>query len=762
MVKKGYQIIRMIKLCIFALMYSFANAQNIIVNSNLDDPALNPLISPLTAGGVITLRSAIQYTNVIGGINTITFSIIGPAPFVIAVGTGTGVTGQALPTITTQLTINGYSQPHGSIATSTTNAFIPIVLNGSAVNTGVFQDGLTLGLGSDNSVIFGLVIQNFPHNGINIQNGTGQSIIGNYIGTNQAGTASAPNLGNGVYIGLNASSVSVGSSIGIIGNRNIISGQQSTTGASPVSGAGIFIQGHNNQIIGNYIGTNASGANPIPNRTGIYLFAAVPTVALNNSIQNNIIAFNNGTGVNEGSGVIVDGTDQNAILSNSIYNNINDGISLINNGNDNLPAPVLTSSIISGTTLIVNGNYTNPATPNASYIIQFFTNPDASLVTQGQTFVGQSTITTDVNGNANFSGLLFFSNATAGQFSSATATLLSATSVPLSTSPYSANLVIAQGQASGSIDTSITFDQFPGIKAQSVVIDSVGRVIVGGLDSTIVRYNTQGAIDLTYAAFPGIAVKAMVIDSNDNIIAVGTEGSVVRYNANGTINLVFAAFPGVLANAVIFDDAGNVIVGGLGSTIVRYSYFGTTAGNIITTFNAFPGTEVNGLALNSTGQIIACGLQGQVVSYNSDGTLDITYTTFPGIAANSVVVDSTDRAIVVGKTTMTITVLSSAGGVPVAISSSSTNIVRYNTDGTINLVFAPFPALNAQNVILDLNSNIIVCGIESSIVQYNPVTGDINFTFEPFPGISTTWMALTAANEIVAVGWEGEVVRYYD
>jgi len=768
MIKKLYRAL--IYFCIVwscSLIGSSIYAEAIVVDSTGDDPALNSALSALTAGGFITLRSAIERVDANPDtLNSIHFTIPGPGPYVINVGTGAGVFGQALPVISKQVAIDGYTQAGSVVATATANATIRIILNGLGVNAGIFQDGLTLNTGSDYSVMRGLVIQNFPQNGINIQDGIGQSVAGNYIGTNQVGTAAASNLGNGIYIGLNATAVTIGSSA--IADRNIISGQQFTTGATPISGAGVFIQGSANQVIGNYLGTDVSGTNALSNRTGVYVYSAVPT-NLNNTVQNNIIAFNSGTGVGEGSGVTVDRASNNTLLSNSIFGNMNsgvltNGITLINNGNDNSGTPTITSGTISGTTLNIGGAFSSLANPNSSFMIQFFLNPALGSITPSQIFIGQGLGTTGANGSATFNNIRLFSNAVVNQQVSATITLLSSMGIPLNTSPYSVNLVLAQGQTSGTIDTSITFDNFQGVRALAVVIDSAGRAIVGGLEGAIVRYNTSGAIDLRYDAFPGTAVRGMIIDNDDTIIAVGTEGSVVRYTATGAIDLVFSSFPGILANAVIFDAVGDVIVGGLQSTIVKYSNVGATQGRIIATYNTFPGNAVNGLALDSAGRIIACGLQGQVVRYTSAGTIETIYSVFPGIAANAVVIDANDNAIVIGKATVIVTPASNvvSGLMPAAATISSINMVRYNTAGTIDLTFAPFMGLNAEDVILDLNSNIIVCGLESLVVQYSSSSGTINFAFEAFPGINGTRLALTSANQVIAVGWEGSVVRYYN
>jgi len=432
------------------LIFNLVNSAVIVVNSQLDDPAANPSISPLTTGGVITLRSAIEYSNFIGSSNTINFNIPNNGPVIIAVGTGTGVIGDPLPEISNSLTINGYSQPRATPAVVSTNSagFVPanllIILDGTAVTNGAFQNGLTLIVGSSMSVIEGLVIQNFPFNGIYIQGGNAQRIVGNYIGIGQSGATAKPNGGNGIYILSGVSNVIIGSTA--LADRNIISGQDSLTGATPVSGAGIFTEGSNIQIIGNFIGTDASGTGSISNRTGVYVFSTTSETPLNNTIKCNTIQNNNGTGSLEGFGVIINGADDNPILSNSIYNNTQSAIVLVNDGNDNLPAPTLTNAIASGSTITVNGTLSSPSNPNATFRIEFFvSSANRAPITEGQTFVGRAIVVTDGSGNAVFNNIRLPSTASPGQFASATATLLNSSGNAVETSPYSLDITIAEG-----------------------------------------------------------------------------------------------------------------------------------------------------------------------------------------------------------------------------------------------------------------------------------------------------------------------------
>ena len=120
-------------------------------------------------------------------------------------------------------------------------------------------------IGSDN-VGEGNIISGNGQYGIYLQGNTAtpvvsNSIKGNYIGLNAAGNAALPNLiGIMMLTGENNNNSIGGTSIN---SKNVISGNTSD---------GItIISGKNNQIIGNYIGTNALGTAPVANNIGVYL-----------------------------------------------------------------------------------------------------------------------------------------------------------------------------------------------------------------------------------------------------------------------------------------------------------------------------------------------------------------------------------------------------------------------------------------------------------------------------------------------------------
>jgi parallel beta-helix repeat protein len=188
--------------------------------------------------GVGSLRQAIVNANATAAADIITFNIpAGIEPYTINLLA-------ALPVISKPVTIDATTQP-GFF-------FAPIVvLNGT--NAGANTDGLTITAG--NTTIKGLVIQNFSRDGIVIQTNTDVVIESCYIGIDFSGSLDRGNGRYGIYV-LSSSNRIGGTTPNA---RNVISGNNNSGIA--LSGAGAS----NNQIQGNYIGTDGSGNSAIRN-----------------------------------------------------------------------------------------------------------------------------------------------------------------------------------------------------------------------------------------------------------------------------------------------------------------------------------------------------------------------------------------------------------------------------------------------------------------------------------------------------------------
>ena len=189
-------------------------AATLVVNRTGDASDLAPgdgrCDTSTKAGRQCTLRAAIQEANALAGADTINFNITNAAKVIAP--------NSPLPPITQRLTINGYSQAGTSPNTEPVgnDAVLGIILNG--VNAGAGADGLQVG--GRRSVIRGLVIQRFSGSGI-VVTADQVAIRGNFIGTNPAGTVDRGNVGAGITINA-AEDVVVGGAA--VAARNVISG----------------------------------------------------------------------------------------------------------------------------------------------------------------------------------------------------------------------------------------------------------------------------------------------------------------------------------------------------------------------------------------------------------------------------------------------------------------------------------------------------------------------------------------------------------
>jgi hypothetical protein len=200
-----------------------------------------------------SLRQAITDANSHAGLDTITFSIPGSGVHTIAPAS-------ALPQITSPVVLNGTSQP-GYAGT-------PLIeINGAGAGAGV--DGLDISAGG--STIEGLAVNRFTGNGIALFGGNGNTIIGDYLGTDPTGTIARGNGSLGLFV--NCANNVIGGTTAAA--RNLISGNLQ-------NGLGIFgSSATGNLVEGNYIGTNATGTAAIPN--------AVQGVLVNGGAASNII-----------------------------------------------------------------------------------------------------------------------------------------------------------------------------------------------------------------------------------------------------------------------------------------------------------------------------------------------------------------------------------------------------------------------------------------------------------------------------------------
>lgn len=250
---------------------------------------------------------------------------------VFAIGTGPQTISPpaALPQITTPVTIDGTTQ--------TGFAGEPIIeLDGSGAGGGA--NGLDLGPGAGSSTIRGLVINRFLLHGITILSG-GNHIEGCFIGTDAAGAVKMKNSDAGVFI--NAPTNTIGGTVDAA--RNVISGNGD-------AGIGIFGANSFNQVRGNFIGTDVTGAVAVGNPSGVVIFgSSTNTIGGSGPREGNIISGNViGIQINNGTHQVVGnfiGTDVTGTLS---LGNTSSGVNISSGSNTIGGTSPTARNIISG------------------------------------------------------------------------------------------------------------------------------------------------------------------------------------------------------------------------------------------------------------------------------------------------------------------------------------------------------------------------------------------------------------------------------
>jgi Bacterial Ig-like domain (group 3)/Right handed beta helix region/Bacterial Ig-like domain len=250
-----------------------------------------------------------------------------------------------LPTITSPVVINGYSQTGASANTNgpglADNAVLNIVIDGTSAGAGA--NGLVISAGS--STVSGLVIANFGTqsggtggDGIVLSSVGGNVIAGNFIGTNPAGTAATGIAHDDILIETVSNSNTVGGLTAAA--RNVL--VNNNAGGSS-SGAGVDIEGTSgNLVVGNFLGTAATGTKALAGGTdamGVLMAAGAynNTVGGTTPAARNLISGNTGSGVQIGATSDTIDTWANLVAGNYIGTDVT-GMLPLGNGAGSSPA----------------------------------------------------------------------------------------------------------------------------------------------------------------------------------------------------------------------------------------------------------------------------------------------------------------------------------------------------------------------------------------------------------------------------------------
>jgi hypothetical protein len=510
--------------------------------------------------GAGSLRQAILDANAnpnSGGPDIIAFDILGS-------GVQTITPASALPTITDPVTIDGYSQLGASPNSLTTgdNAVLEIEINGSSAGAGT--SGLVIN--AANTTIRGLVIGGFSGDGIDVATSE-VTIAGNFVGTDPTGTFAIANSRDGVLIDGGATNNTIGGSTP--GSRNIISGN---------SGNGIEIaemNGNNNLIAGNYVGTDYTGTVAIANGND--------GILIRNGNSNNTIG-----GTAAGAGNVISG---NALLgvkvrgdSGSSHANVLQGNFIGTDSTGTVAIPnhgdgvycLGDSNTLIGGTVAGAGNVISGNAMSGIHLLQ-----DTGIVIQGN-FIGTDFTGTHALGNAT-DGIYVpnGSNITIGGTTPAARNIISAASGTNRPAGYPG---VGWGVDLGA-GNSVIEGNFIGTDVTgTIAVGNQGGVIVEGQNDEV-GGTVPGALNL----ISGNSGDGVGIGNGPGPAGIQIQGNFIGTDVTGTSALgnnigIEGGFYGLIGGTV--PGAGNVISGNKGTEI----FAGTSnllQGNLI-------GTDVTG------------------------------------------------------------------------------------------------------------------------------------------------------------------------
>lgn len=235
--------------------------------------------------------------------------------------------------------------------------------------------------------------------------GSGNQVMGNFIGTDVSGTAAIANKNFGIAIG-GANNTIGGTAAGA---GNVISGNGTV-------GVAITFGSTGNTVQGNRVGTDASGTQAVCGHStaGIEVSGGGNVIGGAQAGAANFIAFNKLDGVR------VDGGTGSSILHNSIFSNSGGGIRLGSGGaptpNDPGDAdtgpnnfqnyPVLSASGVSGSGFAIGATLNSMV---GVFHLEFFASAACGRFAhgEGQTLIGSADVASDSNGNASFAPQFF-------------------------------------------------------------------------------------------------------------------------------------------------------------------------------------------------------------------------------------------------------------------------------------------------------------------------------------------------------------------
>lgn len=493
-----------------------------------------------------------------------------------------------LSTVSTPMVLDAQKQPGWSTT--------PIIeLNGTSA--GATQNGFTVTGGA--TIIRGFIINRFTNYGIYLLTAGADTVQGNYVGVNAAGTAASSNTLHGIFAN-NIPNNLIGGTTSAA--RNVVGGNNYGVVIAGASATG-------NTISGNYVGLNAAGTAAIANSIGI----GVEGAATGNTIGGTSTAARNVASGNTQMGVLLQnaGTSSNTVAGNYLGTNAT-GTAAVPNGTHGV-------SITNSAT----GNTVGGLTGTAGNLISG--NTGKGIAIEGSTVSGNTVLGNLIGLNA--SGTTAIPNGSHGLY------VLDSPSNTIGGTTAAARNVISGNTASGvyilgaTATSNVVSGNYVGTNAAgtSAVANQVNGVWLEAAPNNTIGGTTAGA--------------GNVISGNTNHglwLFSTTNGTQVQGNRIGTNAAGTAAVPNAVHGLTFSGGAKTNTVGGTTASS-RNVISGNTLGGIVvlgatTTGNIIRG---NSIGADSAGTaVIGNGTYGVIVDAGNASIGD-TLTGAGNVIANN-------------------------------------------------------------------------------------------------------------------------------
>jgi len=497
--------------------------------------------------------------------------------------------------------------------------------------------GVTINTSSDNNVVGGTtsakrnVISGNTSHGVQIS-GTGTSgntVIGNYIGTNASGTATVANVLTGVTLESGCTSNTIGGDESA--ERNVISGN--TSHGVQITGSGTS----SNIVSGNYIGTDKNGTADLGNtQDGVQLYGQCSgnTVGGDSAGEGNLLSGNNGNGASmyDADGNYVQGNTIGLDASGTALPNSYSGITLYGasqsntiGGDTEYKRNVISGNTQNGITIqeagtssnVVIGNYIGTdsagtaARANGSMGVFLYNGSSGNTV--GGDDTGEGNL---ISGHTTNSGIGIY----ASSGNHAYGNLIGMKANGTDALPNLIGVMIQNASAGNVIGGSGAGQRnvLSGNSAHGIMITNTGSTdnqVMGNYIGT----NSSGSAAVANGQF-GVVVYSSC-SSNTIGGANSGEGNLVSGNTGGGIDVYTASENNVYGNVVGLNAAGNgAVANGVGIYVA-----GGAQNNIVggagAKKNVVSGNTTMGVQVGDTGTT-GNQLAGNYIGTNSSGSGD--------------------------------------------------------------------------------------------------------------------------------------------